>query len=65
MGIYKKAIQFLKEVYGELKKVSWLSRKEVIATTIVVIIFMLITAAFVGVVDFTLSKLLGIFLGGR
>ena len=65
MGIYHKAVQFLREVYAELKKVSWLSRKEVIATTIVVIIFMLITAAFVGIVDFILSKLLGVFLGGR
>jgi len=65
MTVYNKVVQFLKEVYSELKKVSWLSRKEVIATTVVVVIFVLITAGFVGVVDFILSRILGIFLGGR
>jgi len=38
----KKAGQFLREVKFELKKVTWPSRPEVIGTTIVVIIAVLI-----------------------
>ncbi|OGS23282.1 MAG: preprotein translocase subunit SecE [Elusimicrobia bacterium RIFOXYA2_FULL_39_19] len=65
MEYINKAIQFLKEVINEFRKVSWLSKKEVVATTIVVIIFMLVVSLYVGVIDFILSRILGIFLGGR
>lgn len=56
---------FVKESYIELKKVSWLSRKEVVVSTIVVIILVIMVAIYVGVVDFVLSALLGLLLGGR
>ncbi|MHB9156096.1 MAG: preprotein translocase subunit SecE [Endomicrobiales bacterium] len=47
---------------AELKKVSWLSRKEVIASTIVVIILVILIAIFVSITDFVLARILGIVL---
>ena len=46
---------FLTEVRNEMRRVTWPSRKEVTATTIVVII----TSAFFGLYLFTLDQLLG------
>jgi len=54
--------QFVKEAYAELKKVAWLSKKEVIASTIVVIILVIVIAIFVGSVDFILARILAILL---
>ncbi len=55
-------IKFLKEVYYELRKVNWLSRKEMIASTLVVVILVIAVAIFVGFIDFVLSKILEIIL---
>jgi preprotein translocase subunit SecE len=59
---YKKAVQFLKEVKIELKKVSWPGRKETIVSTYVVIIVCFIIAIFLGIVDLGFSKILKIIL---
>jgi preprotein translocase subunit SecE len=59
---FQKAVQFVREAYAELKKVSWLSRKEAVASTIVVIVLVILVAIFVGFTDFILARLLGIFL---
>jgi preprotein translocase subunit SecE len=60
-----KAIQFFKDAYFELTKVTWLSRKEVVATTIVVVVFVIIMSLFVGFVDMILSGSLGVILNLR
>ncbi len=52
----KKIIQFFKESYAELKKVTWPSREEVISSTKVVIVSITIIAIALGVVDFLLFK---------
>ena len=51
-----KTIQFLKDSYGELKKVVWPSKDSVIASTKVVLVSTLIVALFLGVVDFLLVR---------
>ena len=56
-------IEFLKEAYAELKKVTWLSRKDVIRATFGVIVVVIIFSLYVGLVDFLISKLFGLFLG--
>jgi preprotein translocase subunit SecE len=53
---WEKILQFLREVRVEIKKVTWPTRKETIASTIVVLITTFIIAAFLGVVDFLLSS---------
>lgn len=55
---WQQLIQFLKEVRTELKKVNWPPRKEVVGSTIVVIVSVFILSFFLGVVDVTLQKLL-------
>lgn len=57
--MYQKAIQFLKECIEELRKVAWLSRREVVASTAVVGLLVLLIAAFVGLVDWALFKTMG------
>lgn len=61
----KSIISFVKEAYIELKKVHWLSRKEVVASTIVVIVLIFILSIYVGIIDFLLAKIVSLFLGGR
>jgi preprotein translocase subunit SecE len=58
-----KSIQFLREVKVELKKVTWPSRKETAASTLVVIILVMIISIFLGIVDMGLSNLIRFVLG--
>ncbi|MBI3599266.1 MAG: preprotein translocase subunit SecE [Nitrospinae bacterium] len=48
---------FLNEVKIEMKKVSWPTRKETVATTSAVIISVFLIAFFLGLVDLGLSKM--------
>ncbi|MFA5780437.1 MAG: preprotein translocase subunit SecE [Elusimicrobiota bacterium] len=59
----QKSVQFVKEAIEELKKVSWLGRKEVMASTIVIAVLIIIVAIFIGAVDFILSKIIKWMLG--
>lgn len=56
--MFKKIREFFQDVMLELKKVVFPSRKEVIGSTWVVIITVLISALFLGVVDIGLSRLI-------
>ena len=58
----QKTMDFLTEVKVELKKVTWPTRKQVTGTTIVVIIFVFVVAAFLGLFDFGLAKLVQVVL---
>ncbi len=60
-----KVINFLKQCVSELKKSTWLSRKEVAQSTLLVAIVVALTAAYVSIIDFGLTKVLGFFVGGR
>lgn len=51
-----KAKKFLQEVWIELKKTSWTTKREVWGSTWVVIITVAILAVFIGIVDFILSQ---------
>jgi len=60
-----RAINFFKEAYIELKKSVWLSRQQMIQSTIFVFIVVGIVALYVSGIDFALSRLLSWLLGGR
>lgn len=62
MSILKRVRGYLAEVLAELKKVSWVRRKELITTTLVVIVFSALLAAFIGVFDLVFSHLLHLVL---
>jgi len=47
----KRALQFFKDSYAELKKVVWPTREEVIESTKVVVVSVVIIALFLGLFD--------------
>jgi preprotein translocase subunit SecE len=59
----KVALQFLRESRTELKKVKWPTRKELLASTAVVIVLVLIVSFFLGVIDFGLIKIIKKLVG--
>ncbi|WNG88620.1 preprotein translocase subunit SecE [Mycobacterium sp. ITM-2016-00317] len=50
-------INYLKEVVGELRKVIWPNRKQMVTYTTVVLIFLVFMVALIGGVDLGLTKL--------
>jgi preprotein translocase subunit SecE len=54
------ALRFFQEAFQELKLSSWLSRQQMMGSTVVVIILTLIMAAYVSVIDRILLFLAGI-----
>ena len=61
-NLIQKCVDFYREVMVELKKVTWPTRKQTTGTTVVVIIFVFIVAAFLGLFDLSLSKLVQVVL---
>ena len=51
------------ETVGELRKVTWPTKEEALKMTKIVIVVVLATAIFLGVVDFIFSRLVGLLLG--
>jgi len=58
MNFTEKIKSFFKEVFVEMKRVSWLSKKEIIKYTMIVIGFTLVAAMFLGGLDYLFSYLL-------
>jgi preprotein translocase subunit SecE len=60
---WQSARQYLREVGYEMRKVVWPSRKETIGSTSVVVVIVLITGVFLGLVDMLLSRIMRLFVG--
>ena len=60
--IVPRSMTFLQEVWAELKKVHWPSRRETYAATVVVLVVVGIVALYLGLVDFALSQLIQFIL---
>ncbi|MCX5786883.1 MAG: preprotein translocase subunit SecE [Elusimicrobia bacterium] len=56
---------FLKEVYEELTKVTWLARKDVVRSTVAVSFVVLLVAIYVSLVDMGLNVFVKSIIGGR
>jgi preprotein translocase subunit SecE len=56
--MYEKAVQFLRDVRSELRKVTFPSRKETLASTAVVIVVVFLVATYLGLIDFVLSMVI-------
>jgi preprotein translocase subunit SecE len=54
---------FFTNVKAELKKVTWPTRKDTYASSLVVIVLVLVSAVFLGGVDLILSRLVRMILG--
>ncbi|MBN1384308.1 MAG: preprotein translocase subunit SecE [Elusimicrobia bacterium] len=57
------AVRFVKEAIGELKKVTWLGKKEVFASTVVISILVIIIAIFIALIDLVFSIIIKWILG--
>jgi preprotein translocase subunit SecE len=56
--MYAKAVQFLHDVRSELRKVTFPTRQETLASTAVVIVVVFILAMYLGIVDVVLSMVI-------
>jgi len=61
-NIFARTAEFFREVKVELKKVVWPTRKQTTGTTVVVVVFVFIVAVFLGIFDYSLSKLVQVIL---
>jgi preprotein translocase subunit SecE len=61
--IIQNVTQFLKDAKVELKKVTWPTPKQTLASTAVVIIIVFIVAIYLGIIDFALAKAVKFILG--
>ncbi len=60
---WDQARQYFWEVWHELGKVVWPSRKETIGSTAVVLVIVILSGVFLGIVDLILSRLVGLLVG--
>ena len=60
--MFAKIGTFFNEVVVELKKVSWTTRQELIDSTWIVLLSSAFLGILIGVVDFVLSKFLGLII---
>jgi len=58
MNIINRIFTFFKETRLEMKKVNWLSRREVLNYTLLVLGVMVVMALLFGVLDFVFAELL-------
>ena len=54
--------KFVAEVRAEMQKVTWSTREEIMGSTTVVLMTMLILSTFIGISDFILSHALSVLL---
>ena len=62
MNVIKGSSQYITEVKTEAKKISWPTKKVAVKDSVIVIVISLVTAAFLGGVDYLLSYLIKEFV---
>ena len=63
--MFEKIGLYFSSVQTELKKVSWLSKDELLGSTVIVGVFSLIVSIFLFVIDFGLTEFVSRLLGGK
>jgi preprotein translocase subunit SecE len=61
----RKISEYVNGVQLEIKKVTWLSKQEILGSTMIVGIFAVLIAIFLFFVDFGLSEVVSRLLGGK
>ena len=61
----QKISQYFNGVQVEMKKVTWLSKEEMLGSTVIVGIFSVMIALFLFFVDFGLSEFVSRIIGGK
>ena len=60
--LIQKIIEYIKQVYNEMRKVTWPTRSELVNATIVVVVISAITAMIIFVLDLIFSNILQMIL---
>ena len=63
--MFEKISQYIGAVQVEVKKVSWLSKDEMIGSTVIVGVFSVLVSIFLFIVDFGLTEFVSRLLGGK
>ncbi len=61
----QKISQYFNGVQVEMKKVTWLSKEEILGSTVIVGVFSVMIALFLFFVDFGLSEFVSRIIGGK
>ena len=61
----QKISQYFNVIQVELKKVTWLSKEEMLGSTLIVGVFSIFIAIFLFFVDFGLSEFISRIIGGK
>ena len=61
----QKISQYFNGIQVEMKKVTWLSKEEMLGSTVIVGVFSILIAVFLFVVDFGLSEFISRIIGGK
>ena len=61
----QKISQYFNGVQAEVKKVTWLSKEEMLGSTVIVGVFSVMIALFLFFVDFGLSEFVSRIIGGK
>jgi preprotein translocase subunit SecE len=62
MNIQEKIKEFFKEVYVEMRRVSWLSKNDIIKYTAIVLVVTIIVSFFLGGLDYVFSSAIKMFI---
>jgi preprotein translocase subunit SecE len=60
---WDRSVQFIKEAWIELKKVTWPNQKETLGATAVTLALVILVSMYLGLVDMILTRLMKIFIG--
>ena len=63
INVFQISVQFLRDAKTELKKVKWPTKKELLASTTMVLILVLIIALYLGLIDFGLINIINKIVG--
>ena len=61
----RKITEYVGGVQLEIKKVTWLSKKEMLGSTVIVGVFAILISIFLFIIDFGLSEFISRLLGGK
>ena len=59
-GVFKRIVTFVKGMFSELKKVTWPTFRQVVNNTLVVLVVVVASGAFIGLVDMLFKFLVGL-----
>ena len=62
MSWYRDARQYFTEVEAEFKKITWPPQKDAVAGTLSVVVVVTVITTVLGVIDFALSRVIGLVL---